>query len=487
MRTCVSIVEPRAEDALRAARSAIAKGADMLELRFDLMSPLPNDLSPFKGLEVPRIATLRTAAQGGKYTGNDAARLAFFQMAMKAGFHIVDLEYGSPLIDRRERELKDAHLIVSFHDQAKTLAPGFLLETMVKASSHDAIPKVACRVNSVTDLLSLFDAARMFSATGKQFVVIGMGPLGEVTRICADRLGCAFAYASLEKGKEAAPGQVDIDTMRRLTAEKVVTGIIGDPLSHTLSPAMHNAAFLSAGIPGRYLAFPTKPEELETFMQVAVEAGMRGFNVTIPHKEKMIELLDSLDPSAEAVGAVNTVVLEGADAIGHNTDVAGFLAAMKELRVDAKGKKALVVGAGGAARAVCAALLSSGARPAITNRTMDRAEAVAKRLKGARAVSAEDALRERFDIVVNCTPLGMKGFADELPISPAVFHEGQLVMDAVYNPPRTRFMEEAEKRGAVAANGEGMLLHQALKAFELWTGRQAPAEAMLAALREGRG
>lgn len=486
MRTCVSIIETNAEDALRASRLAVEKGADLLELRFDLMSPMPSSLNGFGSIHIPKIATLRNQAQGGHYNGSEKDRLVFFQSAIKAGFHLIDLEFGSPLWDRREKELKDAHLICSYHDFEKTPKPGVILELMIKASSRAAIPKVAFNVKAIADLLSIIDAARMFSSTEKEFVVIGMGELGEITRVCADRIGCAFAYASLEKGKEAAPGQVDLDTMRRLTPEKVITGIIGHPLSHSLSPSMHNAAFLALGIPGRYLAFSTRPEELEAFLQLAVEVDMRGFNVTIPHKESIMPFLDRLDASAEAVGAVNTVEMQDGDAVGHNTDLVGVQMTLKQHEVEAKGKKALVVGAGGAARAVCAALAISGARIAITTRNWQKAESLSKKFKGAHPVTAEDALREHFDLVINCTPLGMKGFPDELPISPAIFHQQQFVMDAVYNPPRTRFLIEAEKRGASTINGESMLVHQALKAFEIWTGKAPPAEVMLRALREGR-
>jgi len=485
MRTCVSIIDNNPEEALNSAKLAEQRGADMVELRFDLMSPLPTQLGGFSSVHIPKIATLRLASQGGRYTRSEKDRLAFFQSAMKAGFHLIDLESSSPLWDRREKELRGAHLICSYHDFERTPSGGAILEMMVKASSGAAIPKAAFRVNEIKDLLSIIDAARMFSATGKEFVLIGMGELGEVTRVCADRIGSAFTYASLEKGREAAPGQVDLDSLRRLQDGKVITGIIGHPLSHSLSPAMHESAFLACGIPGRYLTFPVRGDELETFLQVAVEVEMRGFNVTIPHKESIVPLLDRLDPTAEAVRAVNTVVLEGGDAIGYNTDVHGIVMALKEHGVEVKGRKALVLGAGGAARAACAALAGQGARITVANRTRAKAESLAQRFKNIHAVPVEDAQRESFDLVINCTPLGMKGFPDELPISPVIFHEGQFVMDTIYNPPLTRLLQEAQKRGAQIANGESMLVHQALRSFEIWTGKVPPAESMARALREG--
>ena len=485
MKICVSIIEPRLEAAVDAARSAVSKGADMVEVRFDMQYPLPTNLSSFSSVHVPKIATLRTVDQGGKYSGNERERLAFFQTAMRAGFDFIDLEHDSSLLDRREKELRGVILISSYHDFEKTPPASAILDIMIRASSKGAIPKAAFKVNGMADLLSIIDAARMFSTTDKKFVLIGMGELGEVIRMCADEIGSAFSYAALEEGKEAAPGQIDVEKMKALSEKRTIVGIIGHPLSHTMSPAMHNAAFTELKMAGRYLAFPVQSTELETFLQVAVEVDLRGFNVTIPHKEAIVPLLDRLDPSAEKVKAVNTVLMEEGQLIGFNTDVHGVSMVFKEAGVLIKGRKALIIGAGGAARACCAALSESGARIVVVNRTGEKAEALSRDFKNTRAANMQEFDKEAFDIVINCTPLGMKGFPDEMPLPPSIFKPGQFVMDLIYNPQKTRFLTEAEKRGAIIANGESMLIHQALKAFEIWTGRGASFEAMLGALRGG--
>ncbi len=482
-RICVSIIEDRPETALEAAKAAVAKGADVVEFRFDMMKTLPSNISFFRQIPIPKIATLRTAQQGGKYGGNEHDRLVFFQSAIRGGFEFIDLEHDSPLLSRRETDLKGARIICSYHDLEGTPSPNEIVDILVRCGAKGDVPKAAFKVGSISALLDLIDAARLFSFTEKEFSLIGMGELGELTRVCASEMGIGFTYASLERGKEAAPGQLDIQIMKRLSGEKTITGIIGHPLSHTLSPAMHNAAFATLGLPGRYVVLPTAKDELETLLQVAVELDLRGFNVTIPHKESILPLLDRLDPSAERIGAVNTVLVEDGRFTGFNTDVHGATMALRSAGVEGKGMKALVIGAGGASRAVVSALSDMGTKTFICNRTKEKAESLARSFKNVRDIDVADAPKEEFDIVVNCTPLGMKGFPDELPIGPEVFRSGQFVMDTIYNPPKTRFLAEAERKGAVTINGEGMLVHQGLKAFEIFTNKQASYEVMLNALR----
>lgn len=480
---CVSIVEPDVERASAAARSAMEKGADLVEVRFDLMPNLPQDLSAFKQVQIPKIATLRTVAQGGGYSGKEQSRLEFFQRALRSGFEMLDLELGSDLMERRERELRRAGIICSYHDFEVTPSTSNILEALIKASAAEALPKGAFMINNCQDLLTIAEVARMFSSTEKEFVLIGMGELGALTRVCADALGCAFTYVSLEQGREAAPGQLDLATMKRLSSNKMVVGIAGDPLAHSLSPQMHEASFREADIPGIYLKFQVKQEELEDFMQVAEVYDLRGFNVTIPHKQAVASLLDKLAPSAMQVGAVNTVVIQDGEFVGHNTDVHGLEMTFKENGVDPKGKNALLLGAGGAARACIAYLSAAGSKVSVYNRTRARAEELCRSSRSCQAIDF-DTLSSDFDIVINSTPMGMKGFPTEIPVPEGVLKAGQFVLDLVYNPPVTPFIEAARRAGASTANGECMLVHQAMKAFELWTGKPASYSTMSSALRE---
>ena len=264
----------------------------------------------------------------------------------------------------------------------------------------------------------------------------------------------------------------------------LITGITGSPLGHSLSPAIHNAAFSSLNIPGKYLPFPATAAELPDLMHLVRELGIRGLNVTIPHKEAVMRHLDDVDPLAKRVGAVNTIVNKNGRLLGINTDVSGLEKALLAAGADPKGKGALVIGAGGAARACGLVLERRGANIWFTNRTASRAQELAKVFSG-RVASHGDVARMTFDIVINCTPLGMQGFPNELPVDPHVFRPGQWAVDLIYSPPITRFLEEANKHGAKTLSGMEMLIYQAMDAFETWTGQRPPYEVMATGARTG--
>ena len=252
-------------------------------------------------------------------------------------------------------------------------------------------------------------------------------------------------------------------------------GILGHPVGHSLSPAMHRAALAALGIEGSYELLDTPPERLAERLR-EVRAGFRGVNVTVPLKERVLALLDEVDEEARAIGAVNTVVVEGGRLLGANTDAAGFLRSLEEAGV--RGRRALVLGAGGAARAVVHALLRAGWEVAVANRTRERAERLVAELGG--RVAGLEAAREA-DLVVNATSVGMED-PGATPLPAAFFPERGFAVDLVYRPLRTRFLREAEARGLGVVNGLGMLLWQGVLAFERWSGKRAPVEAMRGAL-----
>ena len=484
MKVCVSLAEQGIKEAVAAGLAAQERGADLLEVRFDLMAKLPEDLSLFRKLTLPRIATLRTTGQGGMCDLGDDDRLRFFRRALRIGFEYVDIEADSPIVRRLGRELKNAGIISSYHDFNGTPELSGILEALVTTASRGDVAKVAFQVNSVSDLARLHEAARLFSATGNHFVVIGMGALGEVTRVLPACFGSAFTYASLEKGREVAPGQLDVATLKALGDRPVITGLTGMPLSHSRSPAMHDHAFRSLGLPGKYLLFPAREEELGGLVDLMRALQIRGLNVTIPHKSAVMPLLDTIEPLAERAGAVNVVTNRGGKLEGRNTDVTGLEKAMLAAGADPRGKDVLVIGAGGAAKACCVVLERRGARIWVTDRTASRAQELAKRFSG-RVAGHGDVASVGFDMLVNCTPLGMKGFPDELPVDPSAFRAGQWAVDLVYNPEATRFLVEAGNRGARTLSGMEMLIYQAMDAFEAWTGQRPPYEAMAEGARTG--
>lgn len=485
MPVCVSVSEASLDEAVQAVRAAQQGGADMVEVRFDRMAKLPEDLTPLKDAAPVRIATLRAKGHGGEWEGEDGAKLRFLRRAVRAGFEVVDLEDDSPLLRGKDRELRGADHIISHHDLVSTPSPAAIVEIMLRNAARGGLPKGAFAVNTVTDLHHLVRAGRLLSFTGHRFALLGMGELGRVTRLRYQRMGSYYTYASLEAGKEAAPGQYDLATMKAME-KGIVTGITGEPLGHSFSPALHDAAFAHLGIAGKYLAFPAAKEELGALMEVVLDLGINGLNVTIPHKETVMEHLDEIDPVAKRVGAVNVVVNREGRLIGRNTDVSGLAQAFRAAGAEVGGKQALVVGAGGAARACAAFLQQAGARIAVANRTRSHAESLAGDFS-ARVVDPERAADEEFEVVVNCTPVGMTGFPSGLPVPAEVLRPGQVVMDLVYNPERTALLAEAEARGATIIPGREMLIYQAMDAFEAWTGQRPPYEVMAGAARTEQG
>lgn len=283
--------------------------------------------------------------------------------------------------------------------------------------------------------------------------------------------------------------------MRSVDGSTRVVGVFGDPVEHTASPAMHNAAFETLGLNWIYVAFRVPPERLETALRGTAALGMPGVNLTVPLKEAALAIVDRLDPGARILGAVNTVVVdEGGELIGHNTDGPGFVRAVREdFGLELKGRRMAVVGVGGAGRAVALqSALEGVARLVLFNRSMQRAESVAGAVRALRgdvevevrpldALGVANAL-EGIDLAVNGTSLGLRE-DDPSPIPAIALHEGLCVYDLVYRPAPTPLEREASKRGVRAANGLGMLLHQGALAFELWTGMEPPLAPMRDALR----
>ncbi len=270
-----------------------------------------------------------------------------------------------------------------------------------------------------------------------------------------------------------------------LTAQTTLVGLLGWPVHHSLSPAMHNAAFRALGLDWAYLPLAVPPESLPEALAGLKALGFRGVNVTIPHKEKVLAGLDEVAPEARSLGAVNTVVITDGRLAGHNTDVAGFLAAL-----DTAGCapcRAVVLGAGGAARAAVYALLSRGVTVIVANRSPQRAQGLVASLSApsrrADTCTLEtqplrDAL-SRSDLLVNATPAGMWPDVDATPLPAGTrLHDGLAVMDLVYNPLETLLLRQARQAGAKTINGLDMLIHQGAAAFRLWTGQDPPLAIM---------
>ena len=271
------------------------------------------------------------------------------------------------------------------------------------------------------------------------------------------------------------------------TGKTEVCGIIGDPIEHTMSPVIHNTAFKDKKLDYIYLAFRVREEELGKAIEGIKALNVKGLNVTIPHKVAVIQYLDELDPIADKIGAVNTIVNNDGVLKGYNTDAAGFLQSLLERGIEPKGKKVVILGAGGASRAISFILAERGSSLTILNRTWDRAKICADRISETFqseivALKLDEdnlaAALSKADILVNTTSIGMSPDINETPVNAALLKSGLVVSDIVYNPIKTRLQREAEMAGATVVSGLDMLVWQGALAFEKWTGLKAPVELM---------
>lgn len=269
-----------------------------------------------------------------------------------------------------------------------------------------------------------------------------------------------------------------------IDGKTLVFGIIGDPIGHTRSPMIHNSAFRELGLNYCYVPFHVKAERLKEALDGVRALNIKGLNVTVPHKERVIPLLDSLSEEARFIGAVNTILNQEGILTGYNTDVYGFLKSLDEEGIEVEGKTFLVIGAGGASRAVVFGILRNHGKVYLFNRTKEKALRIRESYADLGEVSVVENVREIIDeveIVVNTTSLGLKS-SDPLPLEPELLSKNQVYCDIVY--PETPLMRLARNKGCRVVGGLGMLLWQAARAFTIWTGIEAPIEVMRKVLEE---
>ncbi len=283
--------------------------------------------------------------------------------------------------------------------------------------------------------------------------------------------------------------------MGNITGKTKVTGIIGYPLTYTLSPLMHNRAFKVCGLNYKYLAFVVEKGHLKSAIDGIRALNIKGVNVTMPHKEAVIPLLDGMSKEAKVIGAVNVINNEDGRLIGYNTDAEGFMSSLKEEGFNPAGKQAIIIGTGGGAKAVAVALAQAGVKSiAVVGGSIEKSQAIKDRIIDitrnilVKPLTFESNLADIFqigDLIVNATPVGMAESGGLLPVPLELIKKRHFIYDLVYIPQETVLIKEARRKGARAVNGIGMLVHQAALAFEIWTGTSAPVEEMRQALIRG--
>lgn len=465
---CVTVTAPTTAE-LRRLRDTV-EDADLIELRLDSVSD-PSVQGALAGRRRPVIVTCRPKWEGGSFEGSEEERKQILADALTHGAEYVDIEWRAHFDDLISHS-GGRRVVLSSHDFLGL--PVDLNERVHAMKSTGAeVVKVAATMTCLSDCVQLLDlGAQAGRETG--LILIGMGEYGLATRVLAGRFGSSWTYA----GALAQLGQIDAATLlgryrfRKIDSQTEVYGLVGSPIAHSVSPAMHNAAFEAARVNAVYLPLPAT--SAEDFARFGRAIGISGASVTVPYKVSLFDHVDEAYSVARRVGAINTIRVENRRWIGGNTDASGFLATLRGL-VPIDTTRSAVLGAGGAARAVAAALASTGGAVRIHARNRAKAEEVAALTTA--NVGPWPPEPGSWDLLINCTPIGMHPKVDETPV-PAAQLTGRYVYDLIYNPPMTRLLREAQAAGCHIIGGLEMLVAQAHEQFQWWTGIRPPTGVM---------
>lgn len=492
---CVAIGRSRHKHMMAEHRHLAEQGADMVELRLDYVASRVNIrrlLAERPKQDCKVIITCRRQEDGGKWSNSEEARLLLLREAIAEGVDYVDLEED---IANQIPRFGKTKRIISYHNFRKT--PEDLRDLHEQMAQKDPdIIKLATMANDPHDNLRMLETMQE-----SEIPTVGMcmGDIGTPSRILSAKYGAPFTYATFHHERTLAPGQLSFKQMteiyrfKKIGADTAVFGVIADPVGHSLSPHVHNAAFEAAGVDAVYCPFRVPSDSLDQFMKDAPRLGIQGLSVTIPHKEAIARHLTKVDPAVKSIAAVNTVVFDGSEVIGYNTDYNAAMYCLENalgtVAADpspVKNKRVLVLGAGGVARPVVYGLRSRGALVTVASRTKTRSEKLASTFD-CKAIDWDSRLRAQCDVVVNCTPIGMHPNVDESPVTKTFLKPSMLVFDTVYNPESTLLIKDARARNCHAVTGVDMFEKQAELQFKLFTKQDAPVGLMREVLKRAIG
>ncbi len=480
---CVSIARGRHRHVTAEHRHLVEEGAELVELRTDYINGPVGIKLLLKDRPGPVVVTCRRQRDGGRWTQSEQQRLVLLRAAVAEGADYVDLEEDIAAEIPRFGKTKR---IISLHDFTETPPDLEAIHRRICSLDPDII-KICTQANNPHDNLRMLRLVREAEIPTVGFC---MGEMGIPSRILAGRFGSPLTYASSSHEGALAPGQLSFDEMSRvyrydqIDGETDVYGVIADPVGHSLSPLIHNAAFARLKMNRVYLPLRVPGEHLGQFItEDAAGLGIRGLSVTIPHKEAVIEYLDDVDEAVRGIGATNTVVFHDAQRRGYNTDCPAAMKSLEEA-LGVKGREqpfqartALVLGSGGVGHAVAFGLVRRGAEVVLTDGEPSRATELAQRLK-CRSVPWKGRHAVTADMLLNCTPLGMHPNVDQTPFDEHYLRPSMAVFDAVYNPENTLLVKHARQRSCTVVTGVDMFVRQACLQFEHFTGREGPAELM---------
>jgi 3-dehydroquinate dehydratase/shikimate dehydrogenase len=493
---CVAIFVTSLPQAQRDIALAAESGADLVELRIDRFDPILQ-AGLIAQSTLPAIVTCRPVWEGGQSELSNADRLERLKNLLDDGAAYADVE----LITSQESPAslpKQGRLIISSHDFSGRPERLYNILSDLNASPGN-VSKIVWTARTIRDNLEAFE---ILQQQEKPTIALCMGEAGLISRVLAKKFGAFLTFASLDASSGTAPGQVSIAETKRLyrwdslKTDTKVYGVVGNPIAHSMSPAIHNSAFDHVAHNGIYLPLLVNPgyESFKAFMESFVPfkgLHLSGLSVTIPHKENALRYLKEkgaeVEPLAEQIGAVNTIVIDNQKLRGFNTDYAAILDSITSkltiTRQQLAGYRVAVIGAGGTGRTAVAALAAYGTTVVVYNRTREKADALAAEFTGKTGKVVSAAIEKLCDscchIFINTTSIGMHPNVDESPLDDSVeLGPDHLVFDAVYNPMRTKLIEQAQAVGAKTIGGIEMFVRQAGGQFSAWTGKEAPLDLM---------
>ena len=486
---CVSIGRTRHKMVVLEHRTLAEKGAELVELRLDWLSRVPDLGRLIADRPTPVIITCRRPEDRGRWRGTEDQRQTLLRSAIVGGAEYVDLEFD---VARTIPRYGKTQRIISYHNFDETPEDLDKIHARLAQVDPDIIKIVtmAHSPNDVTRMLQLVNESAVPTAG------FCMGEIGMPSRILCGKYGSPLTYATFNRDRELAPGQLSFEEMKYLyrydeiTKDTAVFGVIGDPIAHSMSPLIHNAALQKAKLDAVYVPIRIPQDTLKTSLDSLDWLGLKGLSVTIPHKERAADYALHKTDEVKAIGAANTLVRDAMNEwCASNTDydaaLESVLAGINPIDPQSAvllGRKAMVLGAGGAARAIGLAMVRSGAVVTICSRTHKRAVALADSI-GCQHATWENRGAGDPDILINCTPMGMHPDVDATPFAPNWLAEGKLVFDTVYNPEQTLLLKHAKERGCRTVSGIEMFVRQAARQFETFTGHPGPVDQMRETLR----
>jgi 3-dehydroquinate dehydratase/shikimate dehydrogenase len=488
-RICVVIGRTRHKMVAVEIQEAAKRGAAFIELRLDFIAKAPDLKRLLAYKPCPLVATVRRPQDGGRWGGSeDARQMLLKQCIVSGGFDWVDLETD---VADAIRRFKDVKRIVSYHNL--TEFPQDLEEIYARMCQQDAdVLKLVVSAQTPADNLRVLEL--MKKAT-RPTVAFCSGDLGFPSRILTLKYGAPFTYAAFNKERGVAPGLPSFEDLsrvyrlERINGDTKIYGVIGDPVAHSFSPLVHNAAFAQLGVNALYLPFRVPRGQLPGFLEAYGAIPVEGYSVTIPHKEAAAQAAHNQDEMVERTRAANTLLRRTHGFLAANTDYQAILDALHanltrspDAPLNLHRHMALILGAGGVARAAAYALQHAGATIHIANRTFERAAKLAAELN-AEALDWNARHKEGCDLVINCTPVGMHPNIDESPIHASFLRPGMVVFDTVYTPETTMLIREAKTRGAQTITGVELFVRQAGAQFKMFTGLEPPLDLMGHVLR----